>query len=219
LPASSSDENKILIPPAMKAFLAILLAVGVFGEETDEVSDALVEEGINQLTAEISEDELKTLGQSGTLDFSKAFRCGLFMTWPGKSEDKPVSPLFIFNATFEASEECEAGTPNYKRYKNFCSSAWDKGFADRGLTLESPSIDKKRAKEGERVVDDICGYMKKHVKTPFVGRHSRKFPNGLEFGMFTNACGEAGWSWSGRTHSERVCCRKGRGAKCPKDIL
>ena len=34
-----------------------------------------------------------------------------------------VSPLFIFNATFEASEECEAGTPNYKRYKNFCSSA------------------------------------------------------------------------------------------------
>ena len=54
----------------MKAFLAILLAAGVFGEETDEVSDALVEEGINQLTAEISEDELKTLGQSGTLDFS-----------------------------------------------------------------------------------------------------------------------------------------------------
>ena len=36
---------------------------------------------------------------------------------------KKVSPLFIFNATFEASEECEAGTPNYKRYKNFCSSA------------------------------------------------------------------------------------------------
>ena len=91
-------------------------------------------------------------------------------------------------------------------------------------------------------------YMKNHMKTPFVGRHSRKFPNGLEasnlnnsgifyhhdiiniinvadqfgifdiyhhgtnwltdqFGMFTNACGEAGWSWSGRTHSERVCCR------------
>ena len=35
-----------------------------------KVSDALVEEGINQLTSEISEDELKTLGQSGTLDFS-----------------------------------------------------------------------------------------------------------------------------------------------------
>ena len=35
-----------------------------------KVSDALVEEDINQLTSEISEDELKTLGQSGTLDFS-----------------------------------------------------------------------------------------------------------------------------------------------------
>merc|ERR1711953_1040166 len=176
---------------AMKvSLLVIFLVVGVFGEEEEEISDALVEEGINQLTSEISEDELKTLGQSGTLDFSKAFRCGLFMTWPGKSEDKPVSPLFIFNATFEASEECEAGTPNYKRYKDFCSSAWDKGFADRGLTLESPSIVPKRAKEGGRVVDDICGYMKKNVKTPFVGRHSRKFPNGLEAKEFAAGRGE-----------------------------
>jgi len=130
-----------------------------------------------------------------------------------------VSPLFIFNATFPASEECAAGKPNYDRYKSFCSSAWDKGFENRGVTLESPSIDKKRAEQGERVVDDICGYMKKNMKTPFVGRHSRKFPNGLEFGMFTNACGATGWTWTGRTHNERVCCRKGRGAKCPKDII
>merc|ERR1712156_971120 len=100
----------------------------------------------------------------------EAFRCGLFMTWPGKSDDKPVSPLFIFNATFPASEECAAGKPNYDRYKSFCSSAWDKGFENRGVTLESPSIDKKRAEQGERVVDDICGYMKKNLKTPFVGR-------------------------------------------------
>ena len=34
-----------------------------------------------------------------------------------------VSPLFIFNATFPASEECAAGKPNYDRYKSFCSSA------------------------------------------------------------------------------------------------
>ena len=61
----------------MKAFLLfLLLVVGVFGEEVEEISDALVEEGINQLqrinqlTSEISEDELKSLGQSGTLDFS-----------------------------------------------------------------------------------------------------------------------------------------------------
>ena len=61
----------------MKAFLLfLLLVVGGFGEEVEEISDALVEEGINQLqrinqlTSEISEDELKSLGQSGTLDFS-----------------------------------------------------------------------------------------------------------------------------------------------------
>ena len=61
----------------MKAFLVILLAVGVFGEE---ISDALVEEGINQLTSEISEDELKTLGQSGTLDFSSVLIHALLKT-------------------------------------------------------------------------------------------------------------------------------------------
>ena len=84
------------------------------------------------------------------VNLREAFRCGLFMTWPGKSDDKPVcqtsatyisyfashsannivvmicdqvSPLFIFNATFPASEECAAGKPNYDRYKSFCSSA------------------------------------------------------------------------------------------------
>ena len=25
--------------------------------------------------------------------------------------------------------------------------------------------------------------------------------------MFTNACGATGWTWTGRTHNERVCCR------------
>ena len=60
-----------IFPSSMKlAFLVILLALEVFGEETELISDALVEEGINQLTSEISEDELKTLGQAGTIDFS-----------------------------------------------------------------------------------------------------------------------------------------------------
>ena len=56
----------------MKAYLLLtLLVVGLFGEEEEEeITDALVEEGINQLTSEISDDELKALGQSGTLDFS-----------------------------------------------------------------------------------------------------------------------------------------------------
>ena len=70
LEASRGFFRLLIPPPAMKACLVILLAVGVFGEESEEISDALVEEGINQLTSEISEDELKSLGQSATLDFS-----------------------------------------------------------------------------------------------------------------------------------------------------
>ena len=127
-----------------------------------------------------------------------------------------------------------------------CMWQWDKGFADRGLTLESPSIDKKRAKEGERVVDDICGWANIQPFSQYSqsGLHAGTWRNTWrlrlldgtagnsptdlrhqilnseflmcnnelclaidQFGMFTNACGEAGWSWSGRTHSERVCCR------------
>ena len=54
------------------------------------------------------------------------------MTWPKdedateeekKKKEKPVSPLFIFNATFDATKECEAGKPNLDRYIKFCSSA------------------------------------------------------------------------------------------------
>ena len=54
------------------------------------------------------------------------------MTWPKdenateeerKKKEKPVSPLFIFNATFEATKECEAGKPDFDRYATFCSSA------------------------------------------------------------------------------------------------
>ena len=87
--------------------------------------------------------------------------------------EKPISSLFIFNATFPAKEECDAGEANYERYKAFCTSAvdgaisflladipvfqWDKGFKKKGITLSSPSVDKARAAEGNRVVDDICG--------------------------------------------------------------
>ena len=72
-----------IFPSSMKlAFLVILLALEVFGEETELISDALVEEGINQLTSEISEDELKTLGQAGTIDFSWVLiwrRCSVYL--------------------------------------------------------------------------------------------------------------------------------------------
>lgn len=216
----------------MKGLLVVygIILSSVFAEDDDsdlKVGGAL-DEAVNDFATEISKEQLEGLNKKGTLDLTKAFRCGLFMTWPKdedateeekKKKEKPVSPLFIFNATFDATKECEAGKPNLDRYVKFCSSAWDKGLAKRGITLDSPSIDPKRAAKGIKVLDDICGYMKKFVKTPFVGKHSRKFPDGLEFGMFTNACGGSGWEWAGRTHPERVCCRRGRGAACPEGIM
>ena len=42
-------------------------------------------------------------------------------------------------------------------------------------------------------------YVKKNVKAPFVGgRKSKKFPEGLEIGMFSNACGANIWTNAGQ---------------------
>merc|ERR1711877_80571 len=36
-----------------------------------------------------------------------------------------------------------------------------------------------------------------------------KGANGLEFGMYSNSCGNKLWDWAGRIHHEIVCCAKG----------
>ena len=55
-----------------------------------------------------------------------AFRCGLFFPDPkDKSPDKsalPVLDLYVFNATFDATAECRAGSPNVERYIDFCAA-------------------------------------------------------------------------------------------------
>merc|ERR1719201_1886926 len=111
---------------------------------------------------------------------------------------------YIFNATFDAKSECESGTPNVKRYNDFCAQVWDKG--GKGLVLTSPSLNKKRGADGISIGDDICNWVKTEGKTPFVGKNSKKFPNGLEFGMYSNSCGNKLWDWAGRIHHEIVCC-------------
>ena len=43
-------------------------------------------------------------------------------------------------------------------------------------------------------------YVKNNVKAPFVGgRKSKKFPEGLEIGMFSNACGANIWTNAGQS--------------------
>jgi hypothetical protein len=56
---------------------------------------------------------------------SNAFRCGLFFPDPNDTSEAktalPILNLYIFNATFEATVECEAGAPNITRYNKFCA--------------------------------------------------------------------------------------------------
>jgi hypothetical protein len=54
-----------------------------------------------------------------------SFRCGAFYIDPNEPPPeeggKPAHPLIIFNATFDATDECP-DSPNYPRYKLFCNS-------------------------------------------------------------------------------------------------
>ena len=139
----------------MLLLLALCLGLASGQEVTQDVLD-----NINVPNAELTLDE--------------AFRCGLFFPDPkDKSPDKSALPflnLYIFNATFDAKAECDAGTPNTKRYNDFCAQVvrdlysceplvdafpqWDKG--GKGLVLTSPSLNKKRAADGVTIGDDVC---------------------------------------------------------------
>jgi len=166
---------------------------------------------------EVTEETLSNINvPTEGLALSNAFRCGLFFPDPkDPTADRtalPILNLYIFNATFNATDECTAGEPNHKRYNDFCAAVWDKG--SKGLVLTSGSLNKKRAADGVTVGDDICNWMKTEGKTPFVGQNSKKFPKGLEFGMYSNSCGDPRWKWSGRVHPQTVCCAKGKHTEC-----
>ena len=40
-------------------------------------------------------------------------------------------------------------------------------------------------------------FIKDKIKAPFVGGKSKKFPDGLQIAMFSNACGDEEWTNSG----------------------
>ena len=50
-------------------------------------------------------------------------------------------------------------------------------------------------------------YIKDSIKAPFVGGKSKKFPEGLQIGMFSNACGDAEWQNAESYHKEKVIMR------------
>ena len=101
------------------------------------------------------------------------------------------------------------------------------------LSLKDPSIRKENRDKGSTIGNDICGFLKRNVKAPFVGgKKSKKFPEGLEISMFSNACGDETWKNSGKNliekllihvkhlhipgyhHNEKVCCRAAKYIPC-----
>merc|ERR1711982_1681 len=143
------------------------------------------------------------------LTSKKAFRCGLF--FPPEIEGQlPIAPLFIFNSSFPA-DECP--TEDSERFIGFCHSIWKKIL--KYVVYTNPSLKKEKAAKGVTLGDDICGVVKNKVKAPFVGKKSRKFPKGLQIGMYTNSCGSDTWLDTKDRHPQRICCSKGKLADCP----
>ena len=63
-------------------------------------------------------------------------------------------------------------------------------------------------------------FLKKDVKAPFVGgKKSRKFPEGLHLGIFSNACGDEEWTNTGVFHRETLCCQFGKHVPCDEIIV
>ena len=83
------------------------------------------------------------------------------------------------------------------------------------LSYSTPSLFPRNRKAGLSIGDDVCRILKNRVKAPFVGvPKSRKFKKGLNIAMYSNSCGMADWTETGRVHRERVCCSRGRFTQC-----
>merc|ERR1712240_153343 len=167
------------------------------------------------LDTEVTDEQLRNIQKPTGLDLEVSFRCGAFYFDPKQPPPEegglPAHPLVILNATFDASSECPDG--NYDRYTTFCQSVWDKVRASV-TNLRSPSFSKKRAAEGYTIGRDICEHLKNRLHAPFVGKNSKKFPEGVEFGFYTNACGHEKWTYVGRKHDEKVCCAAAQYQEC-----
>merc|ERR1719468_296288 len=164
-----------------------------------------------QLPSKISADDLRDVHKASTLDKNVAFRCGLFFPNPKDDNAKPVAPLFVFNNSWSAPECPNGGDAD--RYSKFCTSIV-KPISER-LVLKDKSLYRPHAEAGLSIGDDICGVLKNKVNAPFVGPpKSKKFPNGIKFGMYYNQCGEKKWNDAGFRHYETVCCENGKYKTC-----
>jgi len=158
-----------------------------------------------------AENLVKELSKKTDLDRSSSYRCGMFFPDPADVTGLPVSPLLIFNSSWPAPE-CGAGGPDYDKYNQHCNGLFAR-FSGT-LSLSDPSIRTINRDKGLSIGDDICRFIKDKIKAPFVGGKSKKFPDGLQIAMFSNACGDEEWTNSESYHGEKVCCKTGEYIPC-----
>merc|ERR1711911_429492 len=121
--------------------------------------------------AEISDEELKSINKANDLSLNEAFRCGLFFP-PEVEGELPIAPLYIFNASFPATE---CPTENTDRFNSFCHSIWTKIL--KYIVYTGPSIKKGKNKiEGHTMGDDICGLSKKKSRHHLLVEEAKNFP-------------------------------------------
>jgi len=162
-----------------------------------------------QDSSELTKEELKLLGVPGTIPVEIATRCGLFFA---KDEIglPPIETLFVIKQTWEAPE-CPT-TDRVERAVQFCDNLWKK--IGPKLVYTNPSLLKKRKEEGFTMGDDICqNLLEKGVR--FAGQKSKRFPEGILIGFFSNTCGNTEWHDTGARHAQPICCAKGRHVDCP----
>merc|ERR1719414_2127509 len=187
----------------LASLLVLALASAEDNIENVEKAEKVLKTNEN---VEKAEKVLRTLIESTGLDLDTSFRCGMFFPDPKDVTKLPISPLLIFNATWEA-KECP--NPDTAKHNLFCDKLFNQ--FSKTLSLKDPSLRPKSREQGFSIGDDICRFLKEKVKTPFVGKRSKKFPKGLEIGMFSSACGsKAKWHFTGTTHGEKVCCQAGK---------
>eukprot|EP00092_Neocalanus_flemingeri_P040057 GFUD01043630.1.p1 GENE.GFUD01043630.1~~GFUD01043630.1.p1 ORF type:complete len:179 (+),score=25.25 GFUD01043630.1:79-615(+) len=158
----------------------------------------------------ITQEELRNVHKKSGLDRRFSFRCGMFFPDPKDASALPVGALLVLNATWPSDEDCQKGE---KRYGQFCDSIL--APLSNRLLLRDKSLITSNADKGDSIGDDVCGVLKDKVKAPFVGPKSKKFPRGIEFGMYTNSCGRTKWQPTGLKHREKVCCNDGKYIPCP----
>nr|AGN29691.1 hypothetical protein [Acartia pacifica] len=157
----------------------------------------------------LDEEDLKLLRSESTIPLEEALRCGIFFAQDQIGLD-PIERLFVIKFTWPAPE-CPT-EDRVERGVEHCSKLWDKIVTK--LQYKKPSLVKERKEAGFSMGDDICNTLKEKGVL-YAGNKSKRFPEGMTLGFFSNTCANVKWEDTGKRHPEKICCAKGTHVDCP----